>query len=209
MSNKKKVATIRVALKLPRKIADQLVCAQKVHDQMAANSKSLPAPNPALTVLQGLIDDLGTKEALAKTRAAGAVEDRDKAQLAMKAGLESERTYVEGLCNADPGSAPVLAQDAGMSLKATSPHEKPPLVVKAAAVSGSVHLVAKATKGAKQNQWQYSLDGGKTWTDLPPTSAAKTTLANLTPATTVTVRQRAWTATGLDDWSQPVSHVVA
>jgi hypothetical protein len=208
MARTKKPATIRVVLKAPVKIADFLVFAQKVHDQMAANASTLPSPNPPLPTLQAQIATLTTKEALTKTRATGAVADRDQAQLAVKTSLESEAAYVEELCNADPSNALVLAQDAGLSLKATGSHTKPPLAVKASAVSGSVNIVAKATTGAKQNQWEYSLDGGKTWIDLPPTTKAKTTLASLTPGTTVTVRQRVFTKAGLQDWSQPVSSVV-
>jgi hypothetical protein len=208
VANKKKATRFRVVLKPPKRLGDFLVFARKVHDQMAANSTSLPTPNPALSVLESQIDDYATKAALAKTRAAGAVEDRDKAQLVVKASLESERAYVEGLCNSDPGNALVLAQDAGMGVRTRATHPKPPLAVKAGAVSGSVNLVAKATKGARSNQWQYSLDGGKTWVDLPPTTKAKTTLANLTPGVTVTVRQRGLAKSGLDDWGQPVSHLV-
>jgi hypothetical protein len=197
-----------VAVKAPKKVADLLVFGQKVHDQMGANALSLPSPNPPLATLQGQIGDLTTKEALAKTRAAGAVEDRDQARLVLMGGLKQEAAYVEVLCNESPEKAPVLVQDAGFVLRRTTPHAKPPLAVKPATVSGSVDLVAKATKGAKANNWQYSLDGGKTWIDLPPTSRAKTTLANLTPATTVTVRQRVLTKAGLSDWGQPVSHLV-
>ena len=208
MSNKVTNKNPRVVLKLPTRNGDLIVFGQKVHDQMAANVKSLPTPNPVLTVLQGQIDDLTTKEALAKTRAAGAVEDRDNAKLVLRASLQSEKAYVESLCIADPTNAASLAQDAGMGLRAPSTPSKPPLAVKAGAVSGTVTLVAKATKGAKGNHWQYSLDGGKTWTDLPPTTKAKTALANLTPGTTVTVRQSALTKAGLQNWSEPVSHLV-
>ena len=82
------------------------------------------------------------------------------------------------------------------------------LAVKPGTVSGTVNIVAKATKGAKQNQWQYSLDGGKTWIDLPPTTKARTAVASLTPGTTVTVRQRVFTKAGVGDWGQPVSQFV-
>ena len=204
----KTTKTIRVVLKLPPRLADFLVFAQKVHDQMAANAKSLPSPNPALNVLQSQIDDFTTKEALARTRAAGAVDDRDTAKHLVATSLDTERTYVETLCNADPGNAQSLAQDAGMALRAQPAHSKPPLAVKAGAVSGSVNVVAKATAGAKQNQWQYSTDGGKTWIDAPPTTKAKTTVANLTPGVTVTVRQRVFTKAGLGDWGAPVTQVV-
>jgi len=76
------------------------------------------------------------------------------------------------------------------------------------AVSGSVHAIAKATKGARANEWQYSLDGGKTWFDLLPTTGADTTIHGLTPGTTVSIRQRVLTKAGLTDWGQPVSTLV-
>jgi hypothetical protein len=46
--------------------------------------------------------------------------------------------------------------------------------VKAGAVSGAANVVAKATVGAVANEWQYSVDEGKTYVDLPTTSGAKT-----------------------------------
>jgi hypothetical protein len=207
-TTKKKPPKLRVAVKAPRKVADLLVFGQHVHDQMGANAVSLPSPNPSLATLQGQIVDLNTKEAATKTRTLGAVEDRDKAQHVLGVSLQQEAAYVEVLCNASPENAAALVKDAGFVLRGTTSHVKPPLAVKAAAVSGSVDLVAHVTKGGKANDWQYSLDGGKTWIGLPLTTKARTTLANLTPGTTVTVRQRALTKAGVGDWSQPVSHVV-
>ena len=198
----------RVALKLPPKIADFIIRGQNVHDQMTANAKTFPSPNPSMAVLQTQIDDLHTKETLAQTRASGAVAARDNSKLVLKTSLENERQYVESLCAADPGNALTIAQNAGMTLKVAPTRSKPPLAVKAGAVSGAVTIVAKATKGAKANHWQYSLDAGKTWIDLPPTTKAKTSIANLTPGTTVTVRARALTKVGLEDWGQDVTHLV-
>jgi len=80
--------------------------------------------------------------------------------------------------------------------------------VKLGTVTGTVEVVAKATKGAKMNDWQYSTDGGKTWIDAPPTSKATTTIPNLTPATTVMFRQRVFTKAGLSNWGQPVSALI-
>jgi hypothetical protein len=207
-TKKKKPPKFRVVVKAPRNVSDLLVFGQKVHDQIGANALSLPSPNPPLATLQGQIADLNTKEAFAKTRAAGAVEDRDKARLVLVLSLDQEAAYVEVLCNASPENAPSLVQDAGLALKLTPLHPKPPLAIKATKVSGSVDLIAKATQGCLANHWQYSLDGGKTWTDLPATSKAKTTLANVPPGTTVTVRHRVFTRAGLADWGQPVSHMV-
>ncbi len=96
-----------------------------------------------------------------------------------------------------------------MRLRRPTVRNIPPLAVKAGATSGSVKVVAKATKGAKASDWQYSLDGGKTWVALPSTTKASTSVSNLTPGTTVQFRQRVLTKAGASDWSVPVPHVVA
>jgi hypothetical protein len=207
--NKTSTTKIAVTLGLPQNVGALLALSQMIHDTMAANPKTLPLPSPALSVLQASIDTLAQKEAIVKTRVAGAVTDRDLAVKALKIVLDNERAYVELVANADPVNASQIAQDAGMRLRKTAVHNKPPLVVKAGAVSGSVKVVAKATKGAGANDWQYSLDDGKTWVALPSTTKATTTVANLSPGTTVQFRQRALTKAGASDWSVPVPHVVA
>jgi len=207
--NKTSTNKIAVALGLPRKVADLLVYAQVIHDAIAANPKSLPSPSPALSVLQTDIDTATNKQAIAKTRVAGAVTDRDLAIKALKVDLNNERAYVELVANADPANAAQIVEDAGMKLHQAHARDKPPLAVKAGVTSGTVQVVAKATKGAKANDWQMSTDGGKTWVDIPSTTKATTTVANLTPATTVQFRQRVLTKAGLSDWSVPVPHVVS
>ena len=208
MAKKSSTHTVRVALKLPKRIGDFISAAIKIHDQMALNAATLPAPNPTLLILKSQIDTLGTKEALAKARSTGAVADRDTAMKVVAVSLNSERAYVESVCNADPTNALTVAQDAGMSLRVVPTREKPPLAAKAGKVSGSVFLAAKATKGAKTNNWQYSADGGKTWVDVPATTKASTTVSSLTPGTTVEFRQRIVTKAGVADWGQPISHIV-
>jgi hypothetical protein len=48
-----------------------------------------------------------------------------------------------------------------------------------------------------------STDGGRTWVDLPLTTKASTTIAGLTPGSTVTLRHRVLTKTGMGDWDAP------
>jgi hypothetical protein len=208
MSKKSTVQTVHVVLKLPRRLADCIVASQKIHDQMAANAGTLPSPSPTLAILQTQIDTVNTKEALVKARSTGSVADRDAAMKVLVVSLNSERAYVEGVCNATPANALTIAEDAGMTLRTVTTREKPPLAAKAGTVSGTVLLAAKATAGAKANSWQYSTDGGKTWIDLPQTTKASTTVPNLTPGTTVEFRQRVLTKAGVSDWSQTISHLV-
>jgi hypothetical protein len=208
MTTKLTTHTIHVVLKMPKKIGDFIIAGQKIHDQMALNTATLKNPSPVLTLLQTHLDDLTTKQALAKTRASGAVADRDAAKKVVSDDLNNERAYVESVVNADPTNAATIVGDAGMYFRKVTSVSKPPLAVKPGAVTGTVKVVAKATTGGKMNEWQYSTDGGKTWIDVPPTSKATTTIANLTPATTVMFRQRVFTKTGLSDWGQPVSALI-
>jgi hypothetical protein len=193
----------------PHKVAELLVFGQNVHDKMAASAVLLPTPSPTLVVLQASINTLAAKEANVKGKVPGAVNDRNVALKALKVALNDERAYVEHVANADPANAASIAEAAGMSLHKPRARTKAPLAAKAGATSGVVHLVALHAPGAKANEWQYSTDGGKTWIDLPSTTAAKTQVANLTPSTTVQFRQRAVTKHGVGDWSLPVPHVVA
>ncbi len=200
--------TVRVALKLPGKVADFIVRAQSIHDTMGANAKALPSPTPALTTLASHISDLVIKEAATKARTTGAAADRDAAMKIVADDLNSERAYVEQLVNADTANAVTIAEDAGMMLRKVTPRNKPDLATKPGATSGTVRVFAKATKGAKTNFWQYSTDGGKTWIDMLPTTGANTSLDDLTPGTIVSFRQRVITKMGLGDWGQPVSTLV-
>ena len=209
MANKVSVSKIGVALFAPSRVADVLVFAQNVHDKMAASTVLLPTPSPALSVLQTDIDAVSTNESLVKGKAPGAVIGRNAALKVLKIDLSNERAYVELVVNADPANAAKIADAAGMSLHKPRARTKAPLAAKAGTTSGVVQLVALHAPGAKANEWQYSLDGGKTWVDLPPTTAAATTVTNLTPGTSVQFRQRAVTKNGVSDWSLPVPHVVS
>ena len=102
-----------------------------------------------------------------------------------------------------PNPTPTLAQvtsDINALIEAETALKK--------SMSGEVQLVAKATKGATANEWQYSTDGGKTWVDLSSTSKATITVSNLTPGTTVMFRHRVLTKAGHSDWSDASSLLV-
>ena len=209
MANKKQNRPIKVVLKLPHNRVDAYITgSQTIHDSMASHSTQFPSPVPVLTMLQGHIDDLSTKQAAAKLRTAGAVSARDASQKVLAGDLASERAYVESLVNADPSNAGTIAASAAMSLRKSGSHAKPTLSVKHGAVSGSVKLAAKTAKGVKANEWQYSTDSGKTWIDLPKTTKAATSLDKLTVGASVSFRHRVFTKAGDGDWSDSVSATV-
>ena len=120
------------------------------------------------------------------------------------------RAYVESIADGDPTNAAAIANSAGMEVRKTPLVTKKNAVnVKKAPLSGSIVVTAKVgTKKKQAHQWEYSIDGGKTWVDAPPTTQAKTTIIGLTPGVTVSVRHRAITGLGLDPWTDPATFVV-
>ncbi len=137
----------------------------------------------------------------------GGVTRRDAAQKTLLTALNSERAYVEKVAIANPASAAVIAQAAHMNRKAGSV-SPPVLLVEHGDLSGSLRMRA-GDFSATVYAWQYSLDGGLTWIDMPKTTRASTRLGNLAPKTTVHVRFRAlMRKTGYTDWSVPVPIIV-
>ncbi len=191
---------------LSRSVPKLIVRATAIVNAMTTNKATFPAPVPTLVQAQSDIDALTGAETAFRSHT-GTRADRDNKVKTLVADMKGLQGYVQQIVTANPGNAAAIADDASMTLRKVGSRSKPPLAVKQT-VSGTVKLVAKATKGAKSNNWQYSTDGGKTWIDVPPTTKASTTIPNLTPGTTVEYRQRVLTKAGLSDWSQTVSALV-
>jgi hypothetical protein len=195
-----------VFLNLPTKtIAPLIVRSTAIVNAMEANKTTFPSPNPALALVT-TINGLTTAET-AFTAHLGTRADRDSAMKALVALVQQLHAYVQGLATANPTQAEVIAQDAAMTLRKTAVRQKSDLAVKQT-VSSVVHVIAKAVKGSRAHEWQYSLDGGKTWIDVPATTKASATVTGLQPGTTVSYRQRAITTAGPGNWSQAVVAVV-
>jgi hypothetical protein len=101
-----------------------------------------------------------------------------------------------------------------MRLAAIPVHNKPALQANRGPISGVVVLLANTlllvgkTRARIFFSWACSADGGKTWTALPSTTDATTTVSGLTPMTTYLFRVCASTRKGQGAWSQAVSVVV-
>jgi len=173
---------------------------------MEANPAFFPAPTPPLAQVKGHLADLSAAQAALKSRT-GLRETRDEKQALVVADDRALHAYVQQVARANPAQAEHIAAAAAMSLKKVPTPQKKPLAVKST-VSGSAKVVAKATKGAHANEWQMSTDGGKTWSDLPTTLQASTTVHNLQVAQVVYFRQRPVLKTGVGDWSQAIAAVV-
>jgi hypothetical protein len=198
---------VRIVLGLVTNSVSRLIAqATTVVTAIGANKGTFAAPSPALTTVSAAIADLTSKEAAFKAHT-GTRADRDDAKTTLVGLMQQLRDYVQVIASANPAQAATIAADAGMHLAKTGAHTKSDLAVKPK-VSGTVQVVAKAIKGARAHEWQYSVDGGKTWIDVPATTAATCTITGLTPGVTVSYRHRPITKTGLGDWSQAVTAVV-
>ena len=181
--------TILIVLGLPKPVAKLIVRMTQILDAMLANKTIFVSPPVAisLALAQTRVAALGSAEGLAKGGGTAAIQARDAARKLVIEDANQLHGYVQQLANATPAEAATIAAAAAMALRKNSVKPKHDLVVKQT-VSGTIKIVAGNVLGARSHEWQYSLDGGKTWTALPPTAQASTTVTGLTPATIVQVR---------------------
>lgn len=199
----KHIARIMVVLHKPRTVLAIISLAQAIEAAISAHTTTFPSPTPGMAQFKSDLDALAVAQNAASARTKGAVQTRDAALAVVDTDLNSLRGYVETVANADPANAAAIATGGGMEVrKARAPSNKNDVNVKAGKVSGSLVVTARVgTKQKQSHEWQYSVDGGKTWTTLPPTTQAKTTITGLNPGVSVIVQHRAVTGTGPTNWS--------
>jgi hypothetical protein len=207
---------IRAVLKLPRSnVASLLALARAMVQAFQSNPSLFPQPIPPPATVQAQVQDLDVAQQATVTRTKGTVATRNAKRAVLITSLEAWRAYVQTLCDASPEQAETLITAAGMTVAKVPAHAKPVLGAKLGPVSGTVTLEANATllvgRGVKKHvayAWQYSADGGKTWTNAPATPLASTTLAGLAPATTYSFRVAATVSKTVGEWSQAIAVLV-
>lgn len=203
----KKQNLVFVALKLPLPVPELIKVAQAIIAALT-NNPHIPNPNPPLTALNSALNALVTTETATKTRAAGTVAARNVARTNLLSLLHATKANVQQIADSNPEQAEAIITSAGMQVRKTAVRTKAPLTAKPGAVSGTVQLVAKAAAVRASYEWEWSGDGGKTWTAASPTLQSKTDIAGLPVGTVVQFRFRAITKIGAGDWSQPISVLV-
>ncbi|HEY8038595.1 MAG TPA: hypothetical protein VIF15_02325, partial [Polyangiaceae bacterium] len=171
-----------VVLKLPMNVPALIKIGQAIIGAMTGNPLFANAV-PTVASVDALLTKLDAAETATKMRTKGTVEARDAARLAAVQGLHGLKGFVQQVANASPDDASTIIASAAMGSK------KPPLRTKAdfaarpGPTTGSVRLAAKASARRASYEWQWSADGGKTWTQAPSTLQARTTLAGIPAAT--------------------------
>ena len=200
--------TIVVVLALPGPVAKVIVRVTQILDARVANNTIFVSPPVAFSLAQTHVATLSSAEGLAKERGTAAIQARDAALKLVVEDANQLHGYVQQLANATPDQAATIAASAAMALRKPGVRPVHDLVVKQT-VSGTIKIVAGNVAGARSHEWQYSLDGGKTWLALPPTAQASTTVTGLQPATLVQVRHRSILKAGPSNWTDAVQAVVS
>jgi hypothetical protein len=210
-----KVQRVRGILRLDHSsTASVLGRAYAVINGMGADPIRFSAPVPPLPTLKGQTAKVELAEHVAATRVKGAAAARNVERQHLVQMLETERSYVQTLCDASPDQAVAILEAAGMVAAPTPVRNEPILKVTVGVQSGTVNLDANATVLAGRSgkktcfNWQWTTDGGQTFDSAPVTPHARTTIANLAPLTMVGFRVSVTDIKGPGAWSQIVTILV-
>ncbi len=197
----------RASLKLPRSVLGVLAKARAIVAAMTGNP-AFPAPDPTLEEVQAAIDEAHDAQIVTYSRALGSVAGRDEKVNELVSLLQSLRAYVQKMADANSEGAAAIIESAGLHVHKSTAYAKPRFHVEDGRVSGSVKVTAESVPGQVFYEWQYSVDGGQTWIDLPTTVRSKTIVSGLTPTRVVSFRYRSGTRKGTSDWSQTMAIMV-
>jgi hypothetical protein len=203
MTNIKTSHRSLAALKLPKQPVALAAFSTSVVKSMTGNPQ-FATPVPALAEVTQDITDLQTAETQAQSRIKGAVTTRNEKQTALVGTMQKLCAYVQGVADANVESGASIIESAGIGVRKVPVRTPRVFEATPGTVSGAVKLMAKSAGPRSSYEWQYSIDGGKTWVIAPATLQAKTIVTGLTPAATVQFRYRAVTKAGEGDWSQTV-----
>lgn len=191
------------SLKLPRRNTQLVTYAQGIVTSMTSNAH-FPTPVPPLSSVASVLGELATAETQALTRVKGAVAARNEKRAALVSLLQQLRSYVQVTADANPENASSIIESAGMAVRKAPTRAPRVFAARQGALSGAVKVEAPSAGHRAAYEWEYSVDGGKSWIALPPTLQAKTSVTGLTPGSSAQFRYRWVTKTGASDWSQPL-----
>jgi hypothetical protein len=197
----------RAALHKPENASALVIYVGLILEKMT-NNPWFPQPFPPLAKVQAAAQALDVAQTNAQVGAKGLADKRNAARATLSNLLEQLRVYVEGIANENPESARTIIESATMDAVIPSYPDLAPFRVRLGKARRTVILACKAGHKGCRYEWQMSTDGGETWTGLPSTTQASTTVSGLVPGTTYGFRHRLLLRTGHTDWSDKISIVV-
>jgi hypothetical protein len=207
MTTIQKLNRAAAILNLPTKVPVLIVYVQNIIKGLTGNT-AIPNPAPTVAALTTALDELQTAETEALVRTKGAVTTRNEKRAALLSLLQLLKASVQTTADASAQNGASIIESAGLAVRKTAVRPARVFAAKPAPITGTAKVVAPSAGHRASYEWEYSIDGAKTWLTLPVTLQAKTTVSGLVAGTTVQFRYRAVTKTGEDNWSAPVSLVV-
>ena len=203
----KSIHRATVSLNMPAKVADFIAYGTGIVHAMT-NNPAFPAPVPALSALSAAVSELQAAETLALTKAKGAVAARNDKRAVVVSLIQQLRGYAQAIADATPENGATIIQSGGFAVRKVPARATRVFTAKEGPVTGSAKLTAAVAARRASYEWEYSLDGGKTWVGAPSSLQAKTTVTGLPVGTSVLFRYKTVTRTGEGDWSQGLALLV-
>lgn len=195
----------KIALNLPHVVALLILYCRAVLQAMG-NSTWFTSALAALATAKADVDALELAEVAARSGTHGTAAARDLKKTAVESDMTGLQAIVQGVVNQNPpDKAIAIIEAAGMTPKRFTRRQKAVLAAIMGANAAEILLLAKAVGKRAAYEWQYSIDGGKTWIALTATPGAHTSLVGVTAGTTYLFRFRATVKKVTGDWSQIIS----
>ena len=199
----------RATLKLPEYEVPRLVTYARAIVRSMTGNAWFPAPSPSLASIDAAIDALDEAQIETLTRAKGTASLRDEKRRDLVILLQQLRTYVQAIADRNPENGASIVESGGLFLEKARAVKGRVFTATAGSVSGTIDLGAPRAARSAGYVWAYSVDAQKTWTSVPFTVKASTTITGLTPGAWVAFRYRAVTAAGAGDWSDVLTVIVS
>ena len=202
--------SIVVILKLKEDEAPLLVVRARNIVQRMTGNPWFPSPSPPLADVESAIDDLDAAEVRTHTRAPDSVTDRDGKRKVLERRLDELRGYVFKIASDNPDHAAEIVASADMYLKRLRGPPPQGFAAEPGSRSGEIDVTAPRAGDRAAYEFQYSLDGGKTWLPFPQAveTKASATLPGQKPGSTVHLRYRVTVKGVTGDWSDAISIIV-
>jgi hypothetical protein len=196
-------------LKLPEyEVPLLIIRARAILVAMTGNTW-FPTPFPTLAEVEAATDVLFDAETKTQTRVVESVSERNAKRKALVALLQRLASYVQAIAIANPAHAAEIVESAGMYLKkAGGPRGR---IFHAKQIrAGAIRVFAPYAGDGAAYEFQYSLDGGRTWLGTPQQimNRADVTIEGLPPRAMVHLRYRATVKNVTGDWSQTIAIMV-
>jgi hypothetical protein len=202
-----------------KNISGVLIRAQAMHDSIVANAATFGSTPITMVAFLALVTSLAAAQAaVTGTKAKGTAEARDSKRNTLWTAMLSLQAFIQGLANVlSHDDAAALIKAAGMVVaKPKANRDKPVLAATLTSVPGNVHLEAnRAALVGKADArkhatfaWQWSADGGRSWTSAPSTPYAEADITGLPLMATYSFRVSVTVAKTTGAWSQAVSILV-